>query len=72
MAKEYKIETIQDVLNAVNSDNLEAFMIDFESFIASYIAMKNIVPSIICSEFTWVDDGKHNAEITLKPIEDNT
>lgn len=76
--KEYKINTMQDVLDCVTMDNIDNFMVDFRYYIESAIAIKKIGNAICEAEnlpaelsnmstigFTWIDDGKHNISIEL-------
>jgi hypothetical protein len=73
----YEIKTLDDILNCVNSGNVENFIKDFSDFLNIYVAgvtVARIVPAaegkknteIIQSEkFIWIDDGKNDKKITI-------
>ena len=78
ISKEYKISTIQDILNVVNESNIDSFMNDFRMYIETGWNMQKLFNSIaesesipvevaqLVSEFNWVDDGKQAHKILLK------
>jgi len=67
--KEYKINTIEDIINCTNSENLDNFLKDFRGILESYHAIKNLSKSINenaeikTDGFVWIDDGKHNITV---------
>ena len=66
---EYKINTISDILNAVNSENIDNFLIDFELFLRNAIIFKTLLKSNPSkSEMTWIDDGQHKENLEIKLI----
>jgi hypothetical protein len=82
MAKDYKIKTIKQVLEVVNSSNVENFKRDFCSWLDYKLAlfeaikeakktkmMENVEKiEVDLDTFHWVDDGKNDANITFKII----
>ena len=67
--KQYKIKTIQDILEAVDQENAGRFIEDFQFFLESYIAMKQAFPlQEIKSEFIWVDDGEKKVDVIIEKI----
>ena len=75
--KEHKITTIQDMLNVVTEENIDAFMADLRAYIEIVWGMQKLFNSIadaenipqdaaqLISEFTWIDDGKQKHKIIL-------
>ncbi len=69
-AKSYHIETVQDIFNAVNSDNIKIFLKEFEIVLRSGILLKAINDANVrmgkytkeesvkleLSHFIWIDD----------------
>lgn len=67
-AKTYRIETVQDILNAVNSENIDKFIHEFEVTLHSAMLLRAIndglkkegkVPEdaeIKFTHFDWIDD----------------
>lgn len=63
--KTYKIETINDILSAINEDNKDKFLMCMYEFINEYLEVKKKNPTaseITTSGFVWIDDGKVNVE----------
>lgn len=68
--KKHKIKTIQHIVNIVNKDNIDNFIIDFRHFLDAVIATKDFNNSnkqnkTIIKELYWTDDGKHDNKITV-------
>lgn len=73
--KEYKIITIQDILDCVNENNIDSFITDLRAYIEMIWAMKELFNTLatsenihaevvkLKSEFNWIDDGKQNYKI---------
>jgi hypothetical protein len=70
--KEYRIETISDVLK-IPEDKIENFLVDLKTF---FVMCKNVEKmnstfGVKIAEpatfFTWIDDGKNEANINVKP-----
>lgn len=62
MAKKKKIKTLQDIIDVVNSDNLDVFMKDFRNFLENCIVYKSVnIPGLKFggARMTWIDDGKN-------------
>lgn len=64
--KRYKIETINDILSAINEDNKDKFLMNMYEFLNEYLEVKKRNPGarVRTSGFVWVDDGKVNIEYT--------
>lgn len=55
--KHYNIETITDISKAVNSDNIDQFLVDFEAMLRGYLLVQSASPNpILFDKFTWIDD----------------
>jgi hypothetical protein len=73
--KEYKIKTLQDILDCVTDENKERFIKDFSVFLESVIVLKQLMEMLplpeeekkIECEFTWIDDEENKHEIVLIP-----
>ena len=64
-----EIKTIKDILEVVNQENIEDFLIDFETFLTYATNAKKNMPEGLRLEsikFTWIDDGKHDKTIKIK------
>ncbi|MCR9066279.1 MAG: hypothetical protein NXI00_20070 [Cytophagales bacterium] len=73
-SKKYKLDTLQQMMNVVNKDNLDCFIADFKSWFEIYLdqvnLLKELLPKgvadglpnseIVNCEFIWVDDGKND------------
>lgn len=73
--KEFKIESLQDIADCTNADNIDTFLQDLKMCVMSY----HLVNAICVAEemekpkfesFVWIDDGKNN--ITLNLVPDDT
>jgi hypothetical protein len=68
----HNIKTIADIIKVVNNDNLKNFLQDFQNYLCMHVALKNISEGgdieIIQEEqiFSWIDDGKNDADITIE------
>jgi hypothetical protein len=70
---EYKINTMQDMLNVITAENIDAFLKDFEGVIRSGLLIKELAKATPKTDgFIWVDDGKHNINIVCKRITKKT
>jgi hypothetical protein len=78
-SKEYKITTLKDVLEVVNENNLQCFIKDLHSWLACRLEIKkqllilgeDILEAEMPNGFTWIDDGKNNANIRIEIKNDN-
>jgi len=73
----YELNTIQDIVDAVNEDNIDNFMIDFKGFLDGFIALKAISKLSIGEDeieidhrvkvgsLVWIDDNENKINITL-------
>lgn len=75
--RRYEIKHISDIFN-IPEDRFDDFLVDFKSFyqlgkpmaelietIANEAAKLQVKPAI--EKMAWIDDGKHNAKIYIKP-----
>jgi len=58
-----KIETIKDILELVNEDNLEYFLTDFNRWLRIVIPIKENL--FTQGTFWWKDDKENNIEIQI-------
>ena len=76
---EYQIKTIQDILDCVNRENLDNFMVDLKALIEIYITFQGLstmvakemdlppeLAKIESEGFIWIDDGKHDIKVGIK------
>lgn len=68
--KSYKLKTMQDIFEAVNSDNVDGFLKDFESWLRLSVYTKEFskhLPGLELKEsvMTWNDDNDNG---TLKSV----
>lgn len=63
--KQYNIETVQDMADATNPDNLDAFLKDLRSGLLTYHYWKGISEKTRFNKMIWIDDGKHDQEVNL-------
>ena len=76
--KRYKIESLQDMVDCTNRDNLDAFIADlkgllmeahmFKEFSETVGKEKNLTEEqrmLHFTDFVWIDDGKHDITTTL-------
>lgn len=76
-AKEYQINTIQDIFECTNSDNIDNFLKDLKGVLLSGYLLREISKDmeeikVLSDGFTWIDDGKHKIDIELKAINQPT
>ena len=67
--KEHKLETLEDVVNAVNTDNVDNFLVDFSAWLRLTVAIDatdGLVEQPNRGMLNWVDDGKNNVKITVQ------
>ena len=76
---EYQIKTIQDILDCVNRENLDNFMVDLRVLIEIYITFQSLshmtakemglppeIAKIESEGFIWIDDEKHDIKVGIK------
>lgn len=78
MENKYHIKTIEELLSIVNKENVNNFIKDF----SDWLIFRTTLPKTIMEgnvkieaqnkEFCWIDDGKHNTEITVELMKDKT
>lgn len=74
--KEYKLRTIEDIINVINEENLPNLIIDFTNFLKFNLEIKKLQKTIgeeniqiKRSEFGifhWIDDGKNDQQIKIE------
>ena len=68
--KECKINTVQDMIDCTNPENLDAFLADLKAVITSAHFIKSLVGSesenIESDGFIWADDGENKINTELK------
>lgn len=82
--KEYKIKTIQDIINCTNNNNLDNFIEDLKSFLKCSHSLQQLAYSIADSKniprkkakmknkgFIWIDDNKHEIKISVSSKKTN-
>jgi hypothetical protein len=60
--KSYKIKTLKDIFEAVDTKNVDGFLKDFESWLRMTVALKaeqNPYLELVDASFTWIDDNKN-------------
>lgn len=68
MSKQYEIKTIEDMMK-VPADKIDEFAVDLVEFLkmaADAQAISKILGVKVPMSFTWIDDGKHDRQITFK------
>ncbi len=81
--KQYQVNTLQDMIDCTNEDNLDNFLKDLKGIITSAHLFQNLSDSILedsgfdkelnkleTDGFIWIDDNKHNINIELKTKEE--
>ena len=66
MSKTYQINTIQDMIDSVNDENIDNFLEDLKSVIQIEQKLQSSYNTLECKGFTWIDDNKNNIELKLK------
>lgn len=64
--KEYHINTLQDIINATNKDNVDDFLKDLKGVLLSAYFLKEMTRvKIKTNGFIWVIDGKHKIDVEI-------
>ena len=61
----YKIQTLKDMIDYTNEDNLDRFLNDLEVVLSTTHALEKTGLKVDES-FIWVDDGKNISTINIK------
>lgn len=69
-AKEHQINTIQDIFECTDIDNVDMFLKDLKGILLSGYLIREVSKDmegieIISNGFTWIDDGEHKIDIEL-------
>ena len=73
--EKHEIKTLQDILRVVTVENSEAFLKDFEAYIATWslirttieaVAPETLEKTVASARFTWVNDGKHDIRLNFQ------
>lgn len=65
--KTHKINTVQDMIEATNAENLDRFLVDLKGVIVMGHLL-NLIHEVKSQGFEWVDDGEHKIDIEIKDI----
>jgi hypothetical protein len=72
--KEYVLTTMKELFELVNQDNVSNLVTDFGLALVSYAHAKAAIVAkgmsmdeVETKSFTWIDDGKHDIELKVKP-----
>ncbi|RLD69243.1 MAG: hypothetical protein DRI95_00695 [Bacteroidetes bacterium] len=72
MKKEYKISTIQDMINVVNESNLNNFITDLTAILQIAIDVKTLTGNHVeCDNYIWIGDRKNGIKTILSEKKDN-
>ena len=65
--KEYRIETVQDIIDCTNEDNIDNFLKDLKAIIMTNHFVKSISKDVKNEKYyTWIDDNENNLTINLE------
>ena len=77
-AKKYEVNTLQDMIDCTNEANLDNFLTDLKTLLTAAHMIRTTseligkikglpkeMQEIKSKGFTWIDDGKHDAKITI-------
>ena len=73
-SKQYQIKTVQDMIDCTNEANLENFLTDLKGYLSTANMLKSLAELVGETEeqkeietdgFTWIDDGKNDATISI-------
>jgi len=66
----YTLKTIEDITNVLTNENVDNFLVDFKAWLSYRLKFKEVkIDNLVKfdnTKFTWIDDGKHEADIRLK------
>ena len=73
MEKEHKLKTLGEVVEVVNEQNIDNFLIDFRGWLELNILKKPAVKMGIVKQekevvFHWIDDGKNDVKINIEIV----
>jgi len=78
MSKQYIVEKITDIL-AIPEDKFDDFLVDLRAYYQLGCSVPNLIDEIsntmgvktqtIPQKMVWIDDGKHEARVTIKTME---
>lgn len=76
MGKRYEIEKITDILD-IPAERIDDFLVDLKSYHAMHQPLKDLIKEtgkvgginvdMIPTKMAWIDDGKHDVTVYLKP-----
>ena len=73
-SKKHQIKTVQDMIDCTNEANLENFLTDLKGYLSTAHMLKSLAELVVETEeqkevgtdgFTWIDDGKNDATISI-------
>jgi hypothetical protein len=65
----HDIKKLSELENIITPENFNGFVDDFVTWLALCVTAKHTKPQQLKLDFThfrWIDDGKHDIEITIK------
>jgi hypothetical protein len=68
MTREYKLNTIKEIIDILDYENIDNFLIDFNNFIRFKVSLKELKEIKIETTddcFNWIDDGKNDVNINI-------
>jgi hypothetical protein len=72
----HEIRTFSDIVEAVNIDNLDIFLVDLKHLLMHTNLLKaannNSLKGIDIDSFTFIDDGKNNLDLEVKSKDSDT
>jgi len=76
--KHFKIKTVQNMIDCTNEANLDNFLTDLKALLTTAHTLRSMAELIVeikelpkemqeikTNGYTWVDDNKHDAKITI-------
>lgn len=84
-AKEYKVDTLDDLVNLVNKDNFDRVTIDLALWLSHIVHLMDEVrkkapeetkgiktSDMVKCSFVWIDDGEHKLRKTVIETDNHT
>lgn len=66
MKNQFKITTVQDMINCTNENNVDAFLKDLKGVLLTAHLVRSVTNENPESEgFIWIDDKKNNIEVKI-------
>jgi len=68
MSREYKLNTIKEIIDILDNKNVDSFLIDFNNFLRFKVSLKELKEIKVETTddcFNWIDDGKNDVNINI-------